>query len=674
MNTFALQFTPFLMPIIGAAFVLTLLAVYAWRRGRATPGSDVFLVLLILSAWWCYTYALELVTTDPATLLFWVKLEWISIALLPVAWLLFALTYAGHARRVSLPTITLLAVIPAIMIVLAWTTPAHTLLYENPGVRDVGDFVVFSAERGPAYIVHVIYSYLLILVATVLMIRVWFRSTGPQRQLALIVAAGAILPILSNTIYQIGIFGNLPIYVDLTVPAFAFSAVLFAWSWFRLHLFELVPELSAPVPTVDRIDPVLATQSTQMRSVNLVSLGLSVLYFLALAPILTLLLRGESAVRPLAAAYILLYLLLLGIAIWRDGPYLLRAIGLTLVYLGLVLLDLQVSGLSPVVGFFLVAFAAFAAVLLPLRLTLLMLVIGIIGIALGPPAENPTFQRDVYSLGYLVLSLAMTAGMLIFALVATRRDSRTLLRLARDLARDLEIERAQLEERVAERTRALETSAAVSRQLSTILDQRQLVHEVVEQLRDAFSYYHVHIFLWDEELGALRMVGGTGEAGQAMLVMGHALKTDQGLVGRAFSTNNPVVVPDVTQDPGWLPNRLLPETRAELAVPITYGAEVMGVLDAQDSEVNGLGPQDLQLLQTIAGQLAVALRNARLLAQIQQEAEQAALINAINRKIAQTTDIDSAMRVAVTELSRALEARESAVHLEVAGGNGHDDH
>lgn len=672
MDGFALQFTPFLMPIIGAAVVLSLLAVYAWRRGQTAPGGDVFLVLLILSAWWSYTYALELITTDPAIMLFWVKLEWISIALLPVSWLLFALTYAGYSRRVNLSTIAVLSMVPAVMIVLAWTTPAHSLIYANLGVLDTGNFVVFHAERGPAFYIHVIYSYVLIAIATLLMIRVWRRAAGAQRQLALIVAAGAMLPILSNVIYQIGLAADLPIYVDLTVPAFAFSAVLFAWGWFRLHLFDLLPELGEPAPATARIDPAAAAQSTQTRSLNLVSLGLAVLFFLALVPILTLLLRGEPATRPLAVAYILLYIFLLGITVWRDGSYLVRAVGLTAVYIGLALLDLQVSGLSPVVGFFLVAFAAFAAVLLPIRLTIMMLVIGIIGIGLVAPAENPPFQRDIYSLGYLVISLAMTAGMLIIALVATRRDIRTLLRISRDLSRDLETERKQLELRVAERTRALETSAAVSRQLSTILDQTQLVHEVVEQLRDAFAYYHVHIFLWDETIGALRMVGGTGEAGQAMLVMGHTIRPDQGLVGRAYSTHSPVVVPDVNDDPGWLPNRLLPGTRAELAVPITYGDQVLGVLDAQDSEVGGLGPEDSQLLQTIAGQLAVALRNARLLAQIQQEAEQAALINAINRKITQTTDIDGALRVAATELSRALEARETAITLEINGGNGHD--
>ncbi|MBP6015619.1 MAG: GAF domain-containing protein [Candidatus Promineofilum sp.] len=672
MDGLALQFTPFLMPIIGAAVVLSLLAVYAARREQPAPGSDVFFVLLLLSAWWCYTYALELITTDPAIMLFWVKLEWISIALLPVAWLLFALTYAGYSHRITLSAVTLLSVVPAIMIVLAWTTPAHSLLYANPGVRDVGNFVVFETERGPAFYVHVIYSYLLVTIATLLIIRVWLRSAGPQRKLALVVAAGAILPILSNLIYQVGLAADLPIYIDLTVPTFAVSAVLFAWGWFRLHLFDLVPELGEPMTETTRIDPAQVAQATQERSLNLISLSLSVLFFLALVPILTLLLRGHPSTRPLAVAYILLYLFLLGITIWREGDYIVRAVGLTAVYLGLTLLDLRVSGLSPVVGFYLVALAAFAAVLLPLRLTILVIVVGVVGLVLVSPAQSPPFQRDIYSLVYLLLSVAMTAGMLMMALVATRRDIRTLLRYSRNLSRVLEVERKQLEMHVTERTRALEISATISRQLSTILDQSRLVNEVVRQLRDALAYYHVHVYLWDETVNALRMVGGTGEAGQAMLVMGHMLLPDQGLVGRAYSTNQPVIVPDVNADSNWLPNRLLPDTRSELAVPITYGEQVLGVLDAQDNEVGGLGAEDSQLLQTIAGQLAVALRNARLVTQIQQEADQAALINAINRKIAQTTDIDGAMRTAVTELSRALEARDTGIRLEIDGSNGYD--
>lgn len=672
MNGITLQFTPFLVPVIGTAIGLTLLVFYAWRRSHPAPGAWAFLALVILTAWWCYTYALELMTTNPATMLLWVKLQWISIPLIPVVWLLFALFYAGYGHRVNLRFVAALLVVPFIMILLAWTVPAHEWLYINPGVRDVGNMIVFDTTYGPAFFIHTAYSYVLFLVATLLIIRVWRRSDDAHRQLALTVTAGAMLPFIGNAVYLIAPALGVPIYVDLTVPAFAFSAIFFAWGWFRLRLFEVFPEFGEPIAGSRRIDPAMAAQSTQARSLNLVSLGLSLLFFLALAPILTIVLRGNPATRSLAVVYVGLFLALLGIAVWRAGPYVPRATGLTGVYLALALLDMRVGGLSLTVGFLLTAFVAFVSILLPARLILAAFLVGLVGVALIPPAENAVILRDVYTLSYLVLVVAMSAGMLSVALVATRRDTRTLLRFSRELARALEAERTQLEARVMERTRALETSAAVSRQLSTILDQSRLVREVVRQLRDAFAYYHVHVFLWDEAIGALRMVGGTGEAGQAMLVMGHTITPDVGLVGRAYSTRQPVIVPDVSQDPGWLPNRLLPGTQAEIAVPIIYGNEVLGVLDAQDSEVGGLGPADAQLLETIAGQLAVALRNARLVAQIQTEAEQAALINAINRKITQTTDIGGAMRVAATELARALEVREAVVRLDVEGENGHD--
>ncbi len=68
----------------------------------------------------------------------------------------------------------------------------------------------------------------------------------------------------------------------------------------------------------------------------------------------------------------------------------------------------------------------------------------------------------------------------------------------------------------------------------------------------------------------------------------------------------------------------------------------------------------------------MALRNARLVAQIKEEAEQAALINIISRKIAATTDIEGAIRVAATELSQALEARDTTVRLQINSENGHE--
>lgn len=227
-----------------------------------------------------------------------------------------------------------------------------------------------------------------------------------------------------------------------------------------------------------------------------------------------------------------------------------------------------------------------------------------------------------------------------------------------------------LEQRVQARTAALATSAAVGRQLATILDESELVRAVVQEIQSAFNYYHVHIYLLDSQGAKLLMAGGTGEAGRIMLARGHHIAIGRGLVGRAAATGQVYLSPDTQKEPEWLPNPLLPETRAEVAVPIMYSDTVLGVLDVQQDVANGLNESDVDLLQSIATQVAISLRNARLYADIQKQASQEARISAINEMIMQTTSVEEAMQVAVRELGRTLDAPYTRIRLYPEGENG----
>ena len=210
----------------------------------------------------------------------------------------------------------------------------------------------------------------------------------------------------------------------------------------------------------------------------------------------------------------------------------------------------------------------------------------------------------------------------VFAAFAGRRQD-TLQQLNENLQHqgmELEATRQTLEQRVEERTsdltkRAtqLQAIATAARAIAGIQDLGSLLSEISNSVSTLFGYYHVGIFLLDEPGEYAVLQASNSEGGKRMLLRQHRLRLDNNsIVGYTAFLKEPRIALDVGVDSVYFNNPDLPETRSEMAIPLRAGGRVIGVLDVQSLQPNAFVQEDIDVLEILADQIAIAIENARL--------------------------------------------------------------
>jgi len=233
------QYNPYVLSLIIPTTVTAVLACIGWRR-RLTPGAKPFTLLMLTVATWSLEYALELGSTDLAGKIFWSRLQYVSIAILPVAWLAFALQYTHRPRWLTLSRLSILSIVPSLTMLLVWTNDFHGLFMNNVGLDTSGSFPVFTRTFGLAFWFHTAYSYLLLFIGSYILIRTLTRTPAQYRGQSVALLMGAVTPWVGNAIYILGV-SPLPSFLDPTTFLFTLSGMAFTWGIFRGRLLDIVP-------------------------------------------------------------------------------------------------------------------------------------------------------------------------------------------------------------------------------------------------------------------------------------------------------------------------------------------------------------------------------------------------------------------------------------------------
>jgi PAS domain S-box-containing protein len=221
-----------------SALASAAIAAFSWQR-RTALGTKPFFVLMMAVSVWSFCDLMRLLSSEYSAMVFWDKMSYIGIVLVPPAWLAFCLQYTGKDAYLNRRNLALLSIEPLVTLVLVFFNEQLLLIWTDLAVVVLDGFQDLAHGHGSWFWVNVVYSYILILAGALMLFKYALRSSSLYRDQAKVLAIGAAIPLTSNAMY---IAGCSPFYpLDMTTLAFSLTGLVAAWGLFQFKLLDIVP-------------------------------------------------------------------------------------------------------------------------------------------------------------------------------------------------------------------------------------------------------------------------------------------------------------------------------------------------------------------------------------------------------------------------------------------------
>lgn len=222
------------------ALVLSITTAYLLFKRKKAPGAIYFTLTTVSCAIWIIGYIVEFLGTSLETKLWGVKFQYsFGIPFVSSFWFAAALHYNSSGKIPGKKILAVLGIVPVTTMLLMWTNEFHHLLYQSVGLIQSGSFLLITKQVGIWYNFNIAYSYLTLLVGTIILLYSIRKTKRLYRGQIQIFVIASFLPWIANFLYVVGM--NSFMRIDITPIAFAVGMLLVWIGLFKYKLFDVIP-------------------------------------------------------------------------------------------------------------------------------------------------------------------------------------------------------------------------------------------------------------------------------------------------------------------------------------------------------------------------------------------------------------------------------------------------